>query len=807
LWQDLRYGLRILSKNPGFAAIIILSLALGIGANTTIFSIVDAVLLKSLPYQDPDTLICIWGDEKDVLSHRGQVSFTDMTDWRSQNHVFEEVAIYNSWRPILSGVGEAERIPAMLVSDGYFRVMKGKPLLGRAFLPQEQEDGKDFVVVLSNGLWKRRFAADPKIIGRKIYLNLRPYTVVGVMGPDFHSLPKTLSGDAAELYRPAAEPYAEVERGSRHLRAIARLKLGVSLGEAQAEMSAIAQRLEHERPDYNTSYGVRLVPLREDTLGTLQTAISLAFGAVACVLLIACANVANLLLSRLSDRQKEIAIRSSMGAGRARLIRQFLIESLLLAGVAMIVGVLFAIWGNSLIESVGSRVFPMLVGIKLNQSVLLFTVIVSLLTGLAFGIVPAIYGSRVDLNEALKEGGRASGAAASKHRIRNILVVAEVSLSLVLLVGSGLMIRTILNLRGLNPGFNPEKILTMNVWLPGVKYPDDEKRLVFFRSLMQRIQAMPGVQAAGLVDVLPLSGGFDGRSIEIEAQPVPRGQEPDADFYFASPGYLNAMNIPLIRGRFFNDHDTASTQKVAVVSQYMADHFWHGLDPIGKRLRMVTDPNKPDPWFTVVGVVSDVKQRGLEEPRAFQFYYPLEQFPGFAMTLVIRTYSDPAAITSAVQKEIHAIDKDQAVFDIVTMKDVISDSISLRTFLMILLGCFAMIALILATVGIYGVISFSVSQRTHEIGIRMALGADRKDVLRMVVNRGVALTLLGIGIGTVLAIGLTGLMQTLLFDVSAKDPVTFLILAFLLSVVALAASYIPAKRAAGVDPMTALRYQ
>ena len=421
--------------------------------------------------------------------------------------------------------------------------------------------------------------------------------------------------------------------------------------------------------------------------------------------------------------------------------------------------------------------------------------------------MPAIYGSRVYLNEALKEGGRASGAAASKHRIRNILVVAEVSLSLVLLVGSGLMIRTILNLRGLNPGFNPEKILTMNVWLPAAKYPDDEKRLAFFHSLMQRIQAMPGVKAAGIVDVLPLSGGFDGRSIEIEGQPVQRGQEPEADFYFASPGYLNAMNIPLIRGRFFNDHDTASTQKVAVVSQYMAEHFWHGQDPIGKRLRMVADPDKPEPWFTVVGVVSDVKQRGLEEPRAFQFYYPLEQFPGFAMTLVIRTYADPAAITSALQKEIHSIDKDQAVFDIATMKDVISDSISLRTFLMILLGCFAMIALILATVGIYGVISYSVSQRTHEIGIRMALGAARKDVLKMVVNRGFFLTMLGIGIGTVLAIGLTGLMKTLLFDVSAKDPVTFLILAFLLSVIALAASYIPAKRAAGVDPMTALRYQ
>ena len=383
LWQDIRFGLRILTKNPGFAAVIVLSLALGIGANTTIFSIVDAVLLKSLPFRDPESLICIWGEQKDV-SHRSQVSFTDMTDWRSQDHVFEEMAIYNSWRPTLSGIGEAERIPAMLVSDGYFRVMKGSPLLGRVFNPQEQQDGKDFVVVLSYGLWQRRFGGDPKIVGRTVYLNLRPYTVIGVMGQDFHSLPKTLSGAAAELYRPAAELYAEVERGSRHLRAIGRLKPGVSLVEAQAEMSTITQRLEHEHPDYNTGYGVRLVPLREDTLGTLQTAILLAFGAVACVLLIACANVANLLLSRLSDRQKEIAIRSSMGAGRARLVRQFLIESLLLSGVAMIGGVFLAIWGNSLIESLGSRVFPMLVGIKLNQSVLLFTMIISLLTGLIF---------------------------------------------------------------------------------------------------------------------------------------------------------------------------------------------------------------------------------------------------------------------------------------------------------------------------------------------------------------------------------------------------------------------------------------
>ena len=806
LWQDIRYGFRILLKNPGFTAVAVFSLALGIGANTTIFSVIDAILLKALPYRNPDSLVLIWGADRSSGEGRDQVSFTDMEDWRSQNHVFQDMAAYTDWRPLLSGLGEAERVPAMQVSDGYFRVMEGKPLLGRLFLPEDQVEGKDFVVVLSHGLWQRRFGSSPDIVGKTIYLNARPYTVVGVLSPELHSLPTSLIDGLADLYRPVAEARDETQRGSRHLRAIARLKPGVKLDQAKAEMSMIAKQIEEQHPADNTNYSVRLVTLPDDTLGVLRKAIYLVFGAVACLLLIACANVANLLLARTTARQKEVAIRLSMGAGRGQLIRQFLVESVLMALIAGIAGILFALWGNGVIEAVGAKVFPLLVGIKLSWKVMGFSLLLALLTGIVFGIVPALYASRSDLTEALKEGGRTS-ATVSHQRARGVLVVSEVALAIVLLTCSGLMIRTVISLRSINPGFNPENVLSMSVALPSAKYPENPARLAFFNGLLERIQAIPGVRSAGVVHVLPLSGDFDGRSIEVDGQPVPVGQEPEVDFYVASPGYREAMNIPLIQGRFFQSADQEKTQKVAVVSETFARKFWPDQDPVGKRVRMESSPEEQNPWYTVIGVVSDVKQRGLDAGRTMQMYFPFTQFDSFALNLLVRTASDPTSVASAVQKEIRAMDKDQAAFDIAPMNQVLSNSISLKTFAMILLAVFALLALILSAVGIYGVISYSVAQRTHEIGIRMALGAEQGDVLKMVVKRGVLLALIGILIGVTAALVITRLMTSFLFEVSPTDPVTFVTIGILLTAVAILASYFPARRASKVDPMIALRYE
>jgi putative ABC transport system permease protein len=806
LWNDIRYGLRVLLKNPGFTAIAIFSLALGIGANTTIFSVVDALLLKSLPYKDPNSIILVWGTDRSTGEDRGQVSFTDAEDWRAQNHVFEELATYTDWKPLLSGLGEAERIHAMLVSDGYFRVMKGKPLLGRLFLPEEQVEGKDFVAILNYGLWQRRFGGDPNIVGKTIHLNARPYNVVGVLGPDFHSLPASLVGELAELYRPVAEAYGENQRGSRHLRAIARIKPGVSVEKAQADMSTIARRIENQHLADNTNYGVRLVTLTEDTLGLLRKAILLVFGAVGCLLLIACANVANLLLARTTARQKEVAIRLSMGANRIQLIRQFLVESTLMALTAGILGIVFAMWGNSLIEGLGERIFPLLIGIKISWKVLAFTLSLALITGILFGIVPALYASRSDLTETLKEGGRTS-ATISHQRARSALVISEVALAIILLTCSGLMIRTVISLRSIHPGFNPENILSMSVWLPRGKYAEEPERLAFFSGLLDRIRAIPGVRSAGAVHVLPLSGDFDGRSIEVDGQPVPLGQEPEVDFYVATPGYREAMDIPLLKGRFFNSMDQEKTEKVAVVSQTFAAKFWPNQDPIGKRIRMESTPEEQNPWYTVVGMVGDVKQMGLDTGRTNQMYFSMSQFGGSAMSVLVRTASDPTKITSAVQKEIRAMDKDQAAFDVKTMNQVVSNSISLKTFSMILLTTFAALALILSAVGIYGVISYSVAQRTHEIGIRMALGARETDVLRMVVRRGLILALIGIAIGSTAAIAIGRLMTSFLFEVTPTDPVTYLTIGILLASVAVLASYFPARKASRVDPMVALRYE
>ena len=804
LLQDIRFGARMLFKSPGFTAVAIISLALGIGANTTVFSVINAVLLKALPYSEPQSIVLVWGEDKAAGSSRGQMSATDVADYRARNHVFEEMTTYSDFRPIFSGNGEPERVPGAQVGDGFFTVMHAQPLLGRVFTAEEQQDGKDLVVVLSYGLWQRRFAGDPNIVGRTIKLSARDYTVVGVMPANFQSLPTGLLNWPAEFYRPVAEAPSEKDRSSRHLRAIARLKPGVTLEQAQTEMNLIARQLSQEHPNDNASSGVHLVTLREDLVGRLRPALLMLFGAVGFVLLIACANVGNLLLARSTARHKEIAIRAALGAGRDRLVRQFLTESLLLSLAGGTLGVLAAVWGTTFIEASAAKFLPTLGRIEVDTPVLWFTAIISVLTGVVFGIIPAWRASRPDLNETLSDGGRSAGAASTRSPLRSALVVIEVALALVLLICAGLLIKSVLRLRDVDPGFKPDRIVTMNVWLPGAKYPKAPEWNSFFNRMLERIERVPGVEAAGLTSVLPVSANFDRRTIEAEGQPKKPGEYPDIDNYMVSPDYLRAMSIPLLKGRTLTPQDNENAPLVVLASETMARKLWPGEDPIGKRVRFYNSNGEQRPWRTVVGVVRDVKQYGLDTAAPMAMYETLTQFPTTAVTLVVRTASDPATMVAAVRREILALDPDQAVFNIATMDQLVADSMSLRRFSMFLLGVFAALALVLAAVGIYGVLAQSVSQRTHEIGIRMALGAQTRDVLKLIVRQGMSLTVIGIVVGLAGAFALTRLLASLLFSVGATDPMTFLWIPVLLAAVSFFACYLPARRASKLDPIKAL---
>ncbi|MGH9837354.1 MAG: ABC transporter permease [Blastocatellia bacterium] len=809
LWQDLRYGVRMLLKKPGFTAVAIITLALGIGANTAIFSVINTLLLKSLPYTEPDRIVLVWGVLNQSGKTRSQASATDVADWRRQNSVFEEATTYGNWSATLLGDGEPERISGIQVGDGYFSVMKGKPLLGRVFLPEEQVDGRDFVIVLGHGLWRQRFGGEPNIIGRKVNLSGKPYTIVGVMPADFQPLPTSLVDERAEFYRPVAEKYDEAERSSRHLRAIARLKPGVTLRQAQTEMSVIARRLEQQHPRDNTGYGVRLTTLPEDTVGGLRATLLLLLGAVVFVLLIACANVSNLLLARSVARQKELAIRTALGAGRFRLVRQLLTESVLLALSGGAVGLLLALWGLGLIEALGAQVTPLLAGVKLDARVLAFTLLVALLTGVVFGLAPALRVSRPDLNEALKDGGRGAGAGANRSRLRDALVVSEIAMALVLLVCAGLLIKSVLRLRAVNPGFNPDHLLTMNVALPSARYPRPQQRVDFHNRLSERLAALPGVNAVGFTSVLPFSANFDGRGLAVEDHPKPPGSEFDVDLYIITPDYLRTLATPLRTGRVFTERDSADAPQVALINETMARALWPEQDPLGKRIKFPGSEKDPQPWRTIVGVVADVAQYALDRQPPMQIYLPDAQYPASYMTLVVRTASDPSSdpnrFVSAVRNEVRALDKDQAVYGIATLEQLVGASLALRRFSMLLLLSFAAVALALAVVGIYGVMSYAVTQRTHEIGVRLALGAQARDVLTLVIGQGLKLALGGVGIGLAVAVALTRLMKTLLFGVSATDPLTFGVIAVLLASVALLACWIPARRATKVDPLIALR--
>jgi putative ABC transport system permease protein len=798
LWQDARYGLRMLLKKPGFTLTAVITLALGIGATSTIFSFVNGILLRPLPYQDSERLVSL--DEtapKRGITSMG-VSFPNFLDWREQNRAFTGVAAYGGGDDYtLTGDGEPEELSGASVSYNTFEVLGVAPILGRTFTADEDRPKNDLVVILSHELWERRFAANTDIIGRKITLNNRSSTVIGVMPPGF-KFP-----EVDDLWVPLALDTTMWTRNDHGLSAVARLKPGVTLEQAQSDITAVARRIEEQNPVTNEGMGVNLIPLREGLAGDYRKALLILMGVVGLVLLIACVNVANLLLSRASARAKEIAIRTALGAGRWRVFRQLLTESVVLGLVGGALGLTLAFWGLDLLLAAIPIDLPFWMKFNLDGRVLGFTIGVTLLTGLIFGAAPSLQASKVDLNESLKDGGRgASGVG--RHRMLRSLVVAEVALSLVLLIGAGLMTRSFMRLQHTNTGLNPENLLTLRVNLPGAKYDTPGKRHAFYKELLERIGAAPGVEAAGAVSNLPLGGNNWGRSLTVEGFPVlPVGQAPAINHCVITPNYFRAMGVPILMGRDFTDADARDSIKVTIIDERLAREYWPNESPLGKRVRF-GPPEDNEPWHMIVGVVGAVKHESLRLTRRKTVYLPHTQIAIDDMALAVRA-ANPENLTPVIKRQVKAMDPDLPIINVRTMTEVISRSVWQPRLYAILFGVFAAVALALASIGIYGVMAYSVSERTHEIGVRLALGAQRRDVLKLIVARGMTLTMIGAGIGLGSALTLTRLMQTLLFEVSATDPLTFAGLAALLSVVAMLACYLPARRATKVDPMIALR--
>jgi putative ABC transport system permease protein len=804
--QDVRYGLRTLAKNPGFTIVAVAALALGIGANTAIFSVVNSVLLRPLPFKDPNQLVMVWDEQTHLGFPKDTPTPANFLDWQRQNSVFAGMAAMAPRSFNLTGTGEPERLDGRRVSANLFDLLGIQPQLGRGFRPEEDTPGTR-VVILSHGLWERRFGADPRIIGRAISLNGESYIIVGVM-PAAMELPE-MTDWREQLWVPLAFlPEEAAARSSHYLEVIARMKSGVTLQQAQTEMSTIAARLAQQYPQENTRVGATMTPLREEFVGEIRPALLVLLGAVAFVLLIACVNVANLLLARAAVRQKEIALRLALGATRSRLVRQFLTESLLLAAAGCAVGLFLAILGLDVLKKFIPATIVLAQGIAIDGKVLGFTAFVGLFTGLVFGLAPVAQASRFNLNENLKEGARDASVGARGNRLCSLLVIGEVAVSFLLLIGAGLLINSFIHLRNLDPGFNPDHVLTAKVVLSETKYPTKEKRSAFFQEVARRVQTEPGVQSVGVGNNLPLTYDGDSFAIGVEGRPDPPfDQRPDVVLRVVGPGYFNTMQIPLVKGRDFTDADRDDAAPVVVISEKAAAHYWPGQDPIGKRLKpgLVTDDI---PWWTVIGVVKDVRQNDFikqPKPQMYWSYHQVRDFPPNA--LVIRTQVEPLSLAVSVRNAIWSVDKDQPVSEIRTMSDIVSQAVARQRFSMLLFGLFAGLALLLAAVGIYGVMSYSVAQRTREIGIRMALGAQKRDVLGMTLRHGLQLVAIGVVIGIAGAVGLTRLMASLLFGVSATDPGTFAAITIILAGVALLASYIPALRSMKVDPVIALRYQ
>ncbi len=793
MMNDLRYTFRTLIKTPGFTAVAILTLALGIGANTAIFSVVNAVLLRPLPYQEPGQLIRLWQSRRLPPAPHGPVSPPAFADWRRENHSFERLAAFCGGHANLTGDAEPARLESLRVSADFFAALRVTPQFGRAFLPGEDRAGAGRVAVLSDALWRRRFAADPKAVGRTLTLDNESYAVVGVLPAQFRFagdaqvfLPLTFNGDEG------------ANRGAHFLSVVGRLKPGVSLAQASTELTALAGRLGQEYAE-DKDWSVALLPMQEEVVGAMRTPLFILLGAVAFVLLIACANVANLLLTKASARQKEIAIRAALGANRTRIIRQLLVESVTLSLGGGVLGWLFAYWGLDLLRYVAADHLPRAQEVGLDARVLGFTLLVSALTGIVFGLAPAWQAARLDMNERLKEGGRGAASERRNHT-RGLLVISEVALSLVLLIGAGLLLKSLASLRAVDPGFRPGNVLTLQLSLPETRYARNEQRGAFVAEAVRRLEALPGVRAAGAASSLPLSGGMNSYSFEIEGGGAPAGEHLSAEQDSVTPNYFAALGMTLVRGRLFTAQDRASAQPVVVINETVARRFFPNQDPLGRRITIAG----PDPG-AIVGIVRDVKQYALDRESPPHIYSPQSQKPDTDVTLFVRADGPPMNLASAARAAILGVDHDQPVSEVQPLERVLNDSVAQRRLTLWLLGAFALVALLLAAVGIYGVVAYSVARRTPEIGIRLALGAQRSDVLAMVFKQGMALTLIGIALGLAGAFALTRFLSTLLFGVAAADPATFALVSLALAVVASLACLIPARRATKVDPLAALR--
>jgi predicted permease len=807
LIQDLRYGLRMLAKNPGFTAVALMALALGIGANTAIFSVVNGVLLRPLPYADPGRLMSVY--ERSREFGQMSVAYPNFLDWRRENHSFTDMAAYRGDDFNFTGSGQPEHLGGEFVSASLLPILGVNPLLGRNFLPQEDRQGEGGVVMLSYGLWKRRFDADPNILGQTMTLNARSYKVIGVLPSEFR-----FSGQA-ELYVPLAQ-WSSVELNDRETRpglnVVGRLKPDVTMAAAQAEMTSLGRALAQQYPKANAGHGVTVVEMKDDMVGHIRPTLLLLLGAVGCVLLIACANVANLLLARSTARSREFAIRAALGADRQRVVRQLLTESVLLALGASVFGLLLADWGIRLVLAAVPNSLPRSQEIGLDPYVLLFTLAVSVLTGVLFGLAPAFHSSNVNPQQFLKEGARGSGGG--RHRAEGIFVVVEVGLAVVLLAGAGLMIQSIWRLWRVDPGFNTQHVLTTQVAVSPTVMASPAGIRLAYHQLLERVASIPGVQSASMAALIPLNGDDSEIPFWLGGGPQPpQDQMSSALFYIGTSDYLRVMGIPLLEGRFFTEHDTVASAPVVVIDEVMAKHLFPGQDAVGKQFSLIVlGP------VQIVGVVGHVKHWGLDSDDTAkirdEIYFPFMQVPDKFMpeavaglTLALRTAPDPLSVVSAVRAQVAGPTEDQPIFGVQTMEQIISDSLAERRFTMLLLIIFASTALVLAAVGIYGVMSYAVSRRTRELGVRLALGASRSEILRLVVGEGMVLAAIGTVVGLTAALGLTRLMASLLYGVRPADPATLAAVSLLLAGIALLACYIPAWRATKVDPLVALRYE
>ena len=810
LIQDIRYGVRMLLKSPSVSIVATIALALGIGANTAIFSVVNAVLLRPLPFPNSEALTSVFKSSKDGRVLRGSFSYPDFFDLRAQNTSFEQVACYHDGDFILTQRGEPVRLTGVVATADLLPVLGVAPMLGRGFVPDEDKPSSSRVVVLSQSAFEKYFGADPNILNQAITIDGKPFTVVGVMPHGFQfpiqndpiDLWTTIAGDAT-----GKEPITD-QRGAHFLRVIGRLKPGVTEEQALADAGTIAGRLEQQYPDSNSRRGFFVEQTLRALVGDIRPALLILLGAVSFVLLIACANVANLLLARAMSRHKEMAIRAALGASRWRVIRQLLIESVMLSVVGGAIGLLLAVWWSDLLIALGKQNIPRAVQVGLDWRVLLYTLMVAIATGVLFGLAPALHSSKTGLSESLKEGGRGAGSGAAKNRLRASLVVSEVAIAVVLLVGAGLLIKSLWLLHSVKPGLDPTNILTFNIALPDVKYRSEQQSR-FFADLKTRLESVPGVQSVSSVYPLPLSGDRFTISFQIDGRPVAPKDEPSGDVFVVDPGYFKTMGIAVRQGRDFNERDQHKTPQVVIVNETLARLHFPNEDVIGKRIRpgISTFEDEDTPMREIVGVVGDVKNRGLSTAPQAAYYLPQTQVPFSQMIMVVKTIGDPHGMVKPATNEVAAMDADLPVFGVKTMEEYISQSVSTPRFNTTLLSIFAAVALVLTVVGLYGVMSYAVAQRTNEIGIRLALGAQTRDVLSLIIKQGLQLVLLGLGIGLLGAFALMKIISGLLFGVTTKDPMTFAAVTVVLALIALVACYVPARRATRVDPLEALRYE